>query len=165
MTKLALHQTAHPLVSPNIRAQTATAGDLGRRLQSSSSKRWDSHKATAFVSGAQKAGEALARLDLSGKFIGNKASFVIFNFRKYRGKYANPSQKVAPAGEIGPAACSTARSATTCVASRRVAAAYGVAHLALRTPFYVQNHDARSASTAVSRPWTRYARGNIGAQG
>ena len=70
---------------------------------------------------------------------------------------------------IGPAACSTARSATTCVASRRVAAAYGVAHLALRTPFYVQNHDARSASTvvlaaatqpttAVSRPWTRYTR-------
>ena len=37
----------------------------------------------------------LARLDLSGKFIGNKASFVIFNFRKYRGKYAYPSQKVA----------------------------------------------------------------------
>ena len=35
----------------------------------------------------------------------------------------------------------------------------------LRTPFYVQNHDARSASTAVTRPWTRYARGNIGAQG
>ena len=70
-----------------------------------------------------------------------------------------------PASRIGPAACSTARSATTCVASRRVAAAYGVAHLALRTPFYVQNHDARSASTAVSRPWTRYARGNIGAQG
>ena len=58
-----------------------------------------------------------------------------------------------PAGEIGPAACSTARSATTCVASRRVAAAYGVAHLALRTPFYVQNHDARSASTVVTRPW------------
>ena len=70
-----------------------------------------------------------------------------------------------PASGIRPAACSTARSATTCVASRRVAAAYGVAHLALRTPFYVQNHDARSASTAVSRPWTRYARGNIGAQG
>ena len=58
-----------------------------------------------------------------------------------------------PAGEIGPAACSTARSATTCVASRRVAAAYGVAHLALRTPFYVQNHDTRSASTVVTRPW------------
>ena len=70
-----------------------------------------------------------------------------------------------PAFRIGPAACSTARSATTCVASRRVAAAYGVAHLALRTPFYVQNHDARSASTVVTRPWTRYARGNIGAQG
>ena len=35
--------------------------------------------------------------------------------------------------------------------SRRVAAAYGVAHLALRTPFYVQNHDARSASTVVRR--------------
>ena len=51
----------------------------------------------------------------------------------------------APAGEIGPAACSTALSATTCVASRRVAAAYGVAHLALRTPFYVQNHDALRA--------------------
>ncbi len=50
-----------------------------------------------------------------------------------------------PASGIGPAACSTARSATTCVASRRVAAAYGVAHLALRTPFSVQNHDARSA--------------------
>ena len=33
----------------------------------------------------------------------------------------------------------TARSATTCVASRRVAVAYGVAHLALTTPFYVQN--------------------------
>ena len=47
-----------------------------------------------------------------------------------------------PAAEIGPSACFTARSATTCVASRRVAAAYGVAHLALRTPFYVQNHDA-----------------------
>ena len=57
------------------------------------------------------------------------------------------------AAEIGPAACSTARSATICVASRRVAAAYGVAHLALRTPFYVQNHDARSASTVVTRPW------------
>ena len=73
-----------------------------------------------------------------------------------------------PAGEIGPAACSTARSATTCVASRRVAAAYGVAHLALRTPFYVQNHDARSASTVVTRPWwaaDTAARGNIGAQG
>ena len=28
---------------------------------------------------------------------------------------------------------------------RRVAAAYGVAHLALRTPFYVQNHDALRA--------------------
>ena len=76
---------------------------------------------------------------------------------------------LSPASRIGPAACSTARSATTCVASRRVAAAYGVAHLALRTPFYVQNHDARSASTvvlaaatqpttAVSRPWTRYTR-------
>ena len=37
----------------------------------------------------------LARLDLSGKFIGNKASFVIFKFRKCRGKYAYPSQKVA----------------------------------------------------------------------
>ena len=39
--------------------------------------------------------EKLARLDLFGKFIGNKASFVIFNFRKCRGKYAYPSQKVA----------------------------------------------------------------------
>ena len=55
-----------------------------------------------------------------------------------------------PASGIRPAACSTARSATTCVASRRVAAAYGVAHLALRTPFYVQNPDARSASTVVT---------------
>ena len=40
---------------------------------------------------------------------------------------------------IGPAACSTARSATTCVASRRVAVTYGVAHLALRTPFTCKN--------------------------
>ena len=63
-----------------------------------------------------------------------------------------------PAFRIRPAACSTARSATTWVASRRVAAAYGVAHLALRTPFYVQNHDARSASTVVTRPlWAAYA--------
>ena len=60
-------------------------------------------------------------------------------------------KRALPASGIGPAACSTARSATTCVASRRVAAAYGVAHLALRTPFYVQNHDARSASTVVTR--------------
>ena len=59
-----------------------------------------------------------------------------------------------PASEIGPAACSTARSATTCVASRRVAAAYGVAHLALRTPFYVQNHDARSA-------WEHWSKGVV----
>ena len=47
--------------------------------------------------------------------------------------------------------------ATDCprrVACRRVAAAYGVAHLALRTPFYVQNHDSRP-TTAVSRQWTR----------
>ena len=34
------------LVGPTIRAQTATAGDLCRRLQPSSSKRWDSHEAT-----------------------------------------------------------------------------------------------------------------------
>ena len=47
--------------------------------------------------------DGLARLDLSGKFIGNKASFVIFNFRKCRGKYAYPSQKVALAPrEISP---------------------------------------------------------------
>ena len=45
----------------------------------------------------------------------------------------------------GPAACSMARSATTCIAFRRVAAADCVAHLALRTPFYAQNHDALRA--------------------
>ncbi len=71
------------------------------------------------------------------------------------GNRPRPGVPLIPASRIRPAACSTARGATTCVASRRVAAAYGVAHLALRTPFYVQNHDARR----------RYARGNIGAQG
>ena len=37
----------------------------------------------------------MAQLDLSGNFIGNKGSFLIFNFRKYLGKYAYPGQKVA----------------------------------------------------------------------
>ena len=66
----------------------------------------------------------------------------------------------------GPAACSMARSATTCVAFRRVAAADCVAHLALRTPFYAQNHDALRAwehwSTGVvlfrSRGWSECRR-------
>ena len=46
--------------------------------------------------------------------------------------------------------------------------AYGVAHLALRTPFYVQNHDARSASihgrvTTVDalRAWEHWSTGVV----
>ena len=70
---------------------------------------------------------------------------------------------VDPASRIGPAACSTARSATTCVASRRVAAAYGVAHLALRTPFYVQNLAAHGRVTTVDalRAWEHWSTGVV----
>ena len=101
---------------------------------------------------------ALNALDRADSSVSERTARPAWQNRAKRGRHV--------ASRIGPAACSTARSATTCVASRRVAAAYGVAHLALRTPFYVQNHDARSASTVVTRPWwAAYARGNIGAQG
>ena len=48
------------LVGPTIRAQTATAGDLCRRLQPSSSKRWDSHEATRLCEWSSESWRGLA---------------------------------------------------------------------------------------------------------
>ena len=49
---------------------------------------------------------------------------------------------------------------------RRVAAAYGVAHLALRTPFYVQNHDVaahhgRVTTVDALRAWEHWSTGVV----